>query len=136
MRTNYSNRIIVGLILLAGIFSTDLIFSWGVFAYVMAAIYIFTTPGKFLPGLIMGVVTSIFIITGYFFPSFTFGPTHEIGFRALLIFSVAISVFARIRRNAGNITISQNFELDSANAEKDEAVFKLKQLSKEIEGFR
>ena len=137
MKTNDSNRIVVGLILVASIFSMDLVFAWGVFAYALAAIFIFTTPGKFVPGLILGVVTSIFIITGYFFPSFAADQsTPEIAYRVLLLFSIGLSVLARIRRNAGDIVVSQNFELDSAIAEKDEALYKLSQLSKEIENSR
>ena len=111
MRTNDSNRIVVGLILIASIFSMDLVFAWGVFAYVLAAVFIFTTPGKFIPGLILGVVTSIFIITGYFFPSFSADQANpEIAYRILLLFSIGLSVLARIRRNAGDIIVTAGIQ--------------------------
>jgi len=134
MRTNYSDRVVVGLLLIAGIFCTELAFSWGLFAYLLAGIYIFTTPGKFVHGLILGLVTATFIVVGYFFTTYTEDlKTSELTIRFLLLFIVGLSVVGRIRNSSSDSQAGQNSLLDSASAEKDEALFKLSQTRKDLE---
>lgn len=100
MRTNHSDRVALGLVLIAGIFFTELVFGWGVFVYLLAGIYIFTTPGKFVHGLILGVVTATFIIAGYFLSNYP-ADQHflQLSVRFLLLFIVGLSVVARIRNS-------------------------------------
>ncbi len=134
MRTNHSDRVVVGLLLVAGIFFTELVFSWGLFAYLLAGIYIFTTPGKFIHGLILGLVTAAFIVVGYFFTTYTQDlRTSELTIRFLLLFIVGLSVIARIRSSVSDVQAGRNSLLDSASAEKDEALFKLAQARKDLE---
>jgi signal transduction histidine kinase len=134
MRKNHSDRVVVGLLLIAGIFCTELAFSWGLFAYLLAGIYIATTPGKFIHGLILGLVTAAFIVSGYFFSAHAeVLKTSELTVRFLLLFIVGLSVVGRIRNTGSDAYAGQNSLLDSASAEKDEALFKLSQLRKELE---
>ncbi|MEJ7645873.1 MAG: HAMP domain-containing sensor histidine kinase [Chryseolinea sp.] len=134
MRTNHSDRVIVGLLLIGGIFFTELVFSWGLFAYLLAGIYIFTTPGKFIHGLILGLVTAAFVCLGYFFTTYSQDlRTSELTIRFLLLFIVGLSVLSRIRNSAGDVQAGQNSLLDSAVAERDEALFKLGQAQKDLD---
>ncbi len=137
MRSNHSNRVVFGLVLIAGIFITELFFIWGVFAYLLAGIFIFTTPGKFVHGLILGIVTAVFIIVGYFYA--TYPPDQnifELTNRSLLLFIIALSVVARIRNNSSDSVAGQTVELHSAIAEKEEALVKLNHMSRQVEAYK
>ncbi|HTE28795.1 MAG TPA: ATP-binding protein [Chryseolinea sp.] len=137
MRTDHSNRVAIGLILIAGIFFIDLIFPWGIFAYLLAGIYIFTMPGKFIHGLILGLITTLFIVIGFFLPKHVTGPfNYEVTVRLLLLFIVGFGVLSRIRNNTNDSFAGQNSLLQSAIAEKDEALFRLSQLIKDLDAFR
>src|SRR4051794_8632050 len=100
MPVNYSNRVVLGLILIAGIFFMDLVFPWGDLVYLLAAIFIFTTPGKFIHGVVLGLVTNAFIVIGYLVADYPpASQNSEITIRLLLLFAVSLAVLARIRNN-------------------------------------
>jgi signal transduction histidine kinase len=137
MLVNYSNRVVLGLLLIAGIFFMDLVFPWGDLVYLLAAIFIFTTPGKFVHGVILGFVTNGFIVLGYFlgeYPADT--ENFEITTRLLLLFSISLAVLARIRNNPFESAEGQIVILDSAIAERAEAIAKLEQAVKERDAAR
>lgn len=134
MPVNYVNRVVLGLILIAGIFFMDLIFPWGDLAYLLAGIFIFTTPGKFVHGLVLGIVTNAFIILGYFLAEYPPEAANaEITIRLLLVFSVSLSVLTRIRNNSFESYEGQLVILDSAIAERNEARAKLTVALREME---
>ena len=100
MLVNYSNRVVLGLLLIAGIFFMDLVFTWGELVYLLAAVFIFTTPGKFIHGVVLGLVTNAFILLGYFVAKYPpQAENYEITIRVLLLFSISLAVLARIRNN-------------------------------------
>lgn len=137
MPVNYVNRVVLGLILIAGIFFMDLIFPWGDLAYLLAGIFIFTTPGKFVHGLVLGIVTNAFIILGYFLAEYPPEAVNaEITIRLLLLFSVSLSVLTRIRNNSFESYEGQLVILDSAIAERNEARAKLAVALREMESAR
>ena len=132
MLINFSNRVLLGLLLIAGIFFMDLVFAWGDLVYLLAAVFIFTTPGKFFHGVILGLVTNVFIVLGYFAANYPPSAANaEITIRLLLLFSVSLAVLARIRNNPFESTKGQLVMLDSAIAERAEAMAKLTQAIRE-----
>ncbi|MEJ1239905.1 ATP-binding protein [Chryseolinea sp. T2] len=134
MLINFSNRVLLGLLLIAGLFFMDLVFTWGDLAYLLAAVFIFTTPGKFFHGVILGLVTNAFIILGYFVVDYPPSSVNdEITIRVLLLFSVSLAVIARIRNNPFESAEGQIVILDSAIAEREEALAKLTLALKERE---
>lgn len=137
MLVNYSNRVVLGLLLIAGIFFMDLIFPWGDLVYLLAAIFIFTTPGKFIHGVVLGLVTNVFIVLGYVLTDFPANTQSlEITIRLLLLFTISLSVLARIRNNPFESAEGQLIMLDSAIAEREEAMTKLNQATQDAENAR
>ncbi|MEO8473418.1 MAG: HAMP domain-containing sensor histidine kinase [Chryseolinea sp.] len=103
----------------------------------MAAIYIFTTPGKFVHGLILGIVSSVFIVAGFFFADYPADQNSlQISVRFLLLFIIILCVIGRKRNHPTESLAGQKSLLDSAIAERNEALFRLRQANKEAEGAR
>jgi signal transduction histidine kinase len=137
MLVNYSNRVVLGLLLIAGIFFMDLVFTWGDLVYLLAAVFIFTTPGKFIHGVVLGLVTNAFILLGYFVAQYPpQAENYEITIRVLLLFAISLAVLARIRNNPFESTSGQLVMLDSAIAEREEAMAKLAVAVKEMEAAK
>jgi len=138
MRTNRFVKFALGLALVSSIFFTELVFTWGIFAYLLAAIYILRIPDHPRHVILLGILTSLFLVAGYFLTA----GNSDLNFlsltnRILLLAIVWLSVLFNVRlKQISYKDESQKELLNSLESEKAEAIFKLKEIAKDIDTYK
>ena len=127
MRTFTSYRFIAGLGLVTVIFLSDLNLPWGVFLYLTAVVFLVSIPADLKQSITIGAITSLLIISGYFFGSAeSENPYSQFGYRILLLSMVWLVVFltSRVRQLSDQET-NEGRLLVSVAEEKEEAIRRL-----------
>jgi len=138
MRTNHADKFALGLALVAGIFFTELVFPWGIFAYVIAAIYILKIPGHTRHVIILSSIVSAFIVAGYFVTKGDSAPDFPaLTNRILLLSIIWLATFFNIRlKQVSEKDEKQKELLHALTREKEEAILKLTQITEDIDTHR
>jgi signal transduction histidine kinase len=134
MRINQSVKFALSLSLLAAVFLIDLLFPWGVYAYLLVAFYILKASDHSGNEIVLAVLTSASILSVFFIAERPDSENFSILINRILILSfVWLGIFLTIRPKRISENAHQNEKLLHAlRTEKEETTVKLTQISQEV----
>jgi len=138
MRTFASYRFVAGLGLVSVIFLSDLNLPWGVFLYLSFIVFLISFPVLTKQNIILGLVATLFIVSGYFFwntdPEIVFS---QLSNRILLIAMVWLVVFFNVRlRHLTEQKINGRGPLHSRTETEDDTYLRLTKAEQNLEAAK